>query len=178
MARHKITMALSEDSIKNAIQELEEYRKDVIEKCKLLTKRLAECGEKVAVEKVSESPLGRTVKLRIDCEPEKMGCKAVLIATGKTIESEEREPFYTLLAIEFGAGIYYNRGNENPKANELGFGVGTYPGQIHAFEDGWYYLGNDDKWHYTHGVKATMPMYSASLEIIQKYREIAKEVFG
>ncbi len=31
---------------------------------------------------------------------------------------------------------------------------------------------------YTHGVKATMPMYSASMEIIQSMVKTAKEVFG
>ena len=83
-----------------------------------------------------------------------------------------------MLAVEFGAGIFYNS-TENPKAPELGFGVGTYPGQIHAFEDGWYYW--DDKtetWRYTHGIKATMPMYNAEQQIIQQYVKIAREVFG
>ena len=102
----------------------------------------------------------------------------ILIAAGKTVEVEDREPFYTLLAIEFGAGIYYNSGNENPKANDFGLGVGTYPGQIHAFEDGWYYLGDDNQWHYTHGVKAAMPMYNATMEIINQYKQIAREVFS
>ena len=49
---------------------------------------------------------------------------------------------------------------------------------IHAFEDGWYYLGNDNQWHYTHGVKATMPMYNATIEIINQYKQIAREVFS
>ena len=83
-----------------------------------------------------------------------------------------------MLAVEFGAGIFYNS-EENPKAPELGFGVGTYPGQIHAFEDGWYYW--DDKtetWRYAHGIKATMPMYNAEQQIIQQYVKIAMEVFG
>ena len=94
------------------------------------------------------------------------------------LAQEGQTVFYTLLAVEFGAGIFYNS-KENPKAPELGFGVGTYPGQIHAFEDGWYYW--DDKtetWRYTHGIKATMPMYNAEQQIIQQYVKIAREVFG
>ena len=107
-----------------------------------------------------------------------MTSNAILIATGKTVTSEDREPFYTLLAVEFGAGIFYNS-TENPKAPELGFGVGTYPGQIHAFEDGWYYWDdNTETWRYTHGIKATMPMYNAEQQIIQQYVKIAREVFG
>ncbi len=48
---------------------------------------------------------------------------------------------------------------------------------LHAFSDGWYYLGNDNQWHYTHGVKATMPMYNATIEIINQYKQI-REVFS
>jgi len=178
MAKHKIVVnVFSQKSIEDAIKGLQSYQDYLTYKCQLLVTKLAETGEKAAIEKITESPLGKTVNLRIEREPINMGCKAILIATGKAFKAEGREPFYTLLAIEFGAGIYFNKGNENPKADSLGLGVGTYPGQIHAFEDGWYYLGNDNKWHYTHGVKATMPMYSASMEIIQRYKAIAKEVF-
>ena len=173
-----INVGLSEKGIRDAARQILDYKQEIIQKCRTYVERLAEIGEKAAVEKVNESPLARTVTVKVEKEPKKMGCKAVLIAAGKTVKADGREPFYTLLAIEFGAGIFYNRGNENPKANDLGFGVGTYPGQIHAFEDGWYYLGNDDKWHYTHGVKATMPMYNATVEIIQQYKKIAREVFG
>ena len=127
---------------------------------------------------LDDEAMTRTVTLRVDRKPIQDGYQAILIATGKTVEVEDREPFYTLLAIEFGAGIYYNSGNENPKANDFGLGVGTYPGQIHAFEDGWYYLGNDNQWHYTHGVKATMPMYNATMEIVNQYKQIAREVFS
>lgn len=170
-------MSLSEKSIQEAIKQLRQYKSDLKSKCDLLVTRLAEIGEKAAVESVNESPLGKTVTLRVQRDPISMGCRAVLIATGKVFDVEDREPFSTILAIEFGAGIHYNP-EPNPKANELGYGVGTYPGQIHAFEDGWYYLGKDNQWHYTHGVKATMPMFNASMEIIQQYKQIAREVFN
>ena len=177
MAKHTIKMSLSEKSIQEAIKQLRQYKSDLKSKCDLLVTRLAEIGEKAAVQSVNESPLGKTVTLRVQRDPISMGCRAVLIATGKVFDVEDRVPFSTILAIEFGAGIHYNP-VPNPKANELGYGVGTYPGQIHAFEDGWYYLGKDNQWHYTHGVKATMPMYNASMEIIQQYKQIAREVFG
>ena len=178
MARHTINVSLSEKSINKAIEQLKRYENSLNRKCKLLVERLAELGDKAAIMSVNESPLGRTVTLRVDRKPIQDGYQAILIATGKTVEVEDREPFYTLLAIEFGAGIYYNNGNENPQANDFGLGVGTYPEQIHAFSDGWYYLGNDNQWHYTHGVKATMPMYNATIEIINQYKQIAREVFS
>lgn len=174
----KISFKLSPKGIKDAIKELEEYRAELNKKVEKFTEELARKGEMVALQKVEESPLGRkTITFRSEKTVSETGCKVILIATGKTFESENYAPFNTLLAVEFGAGIHHNP-EPNPKANEMGYGVGTFPGQVHAFEDGWYYLGTDDKWHYTHGVKATMPMYSASVEIAEKVKETAKEVFG
>lgn len=178
MAKKTISMTLSSKSIQDAIKELEKYRNSLQSKCDLLVSRLAQIGQTVAMQHISESPLGNTITVRVDKAPQLMTSNAILIATGKTVTSEDREPFYTLLAVEFGAGIFYNS-EENPKAPELGFGVGTYPGQIHAFEDGWHYW--DDKtetWRYTHGIKATMPIYNAEQQIIQQYVKIAREVFG
>lgn len=178
MAKKTISISLSAKSIDDAIRQLKDYQNSLQGKCDRLVEELSKLGQEVAVQNISESPIGKTVTVRVNKTPEQMGCKAVLIATGQTITSENREPFYTLLAIEFGAGIFYNS-KENQKAPELGFGVGTYPGQIHAFDDGWYYW--DDKtetWRYTHGIKATMPMYNAEQQIIQQYVKIAREVFG
>lgn len=160
----KISFGLSVKSIQNAIEEIEDYQRSFNKKVEEFVTELSKYGRIVAMEKVQESPLGKTVTLRCETTPEEMGCKAILIATGELKQAEGHEPFSTLLAIEFGAGIFHNK-VPNPKANEMGYGVGTFPGQVHAFEDGWYYLGDDDKWHYTHGVKATMPMYNASVEM-------------
>lgn len=179
MAKKTIPISLSVKSIDDAIRQLKDYQNSLQGKCDRLVEELSKLGQEVAVQHISESPIGKTVTVRVNKTPEQMGCKAVLIATGQTITSENREPFYTLLAIEFGAGIFYNKGNANPKAPELGFGVGTYPGQMHAFDDGWYYWNDKtQKWQYTHGIEATMPMYNASQEIIKQYVSIARRVFG
>jgi hypothetical protein len=86
-------------------------------------------------------------------------------------------PFSTILAIEFGAGIHFNS-TPNPNADKFGLGVGTFPGQIHAFEDMWFYWDETDQmWKPTHGVKATMPMYNAQMELINNAIKIAKTVF-
>lgn len=177
MAKKVIKMELSQKSIQNAIQELRSYQNSLESKCERYVEELAKIGEEAAIKQIGKSPLGKNATITIQRSPTEMGCKAILIATGKVYEAEGREPFYSILAIEFGAGIYYNP-QPNPKENDLGFGVGTFPGQVHAFEDGWYYLGNDNKWHYTHGVRATMPMFNASQKIIQKYVETARSVFG
>lgn len=177
MEKKKIKMNLfSQSSIQDTINYLQNYKNELQAKCDAFVARCASIGEELALQAINESPIGNSITFRTNTTSEDMGCKAVLFATGEVKEVEGREPFHTVLAVEFGAGIHYNK-IPNPKANDFGLGVGTYPGQIHAFEDGWYYLGEDNKWHYTHGVKATMPMYKASVEIIAKYKKIAKEVF-
>lgn len=179
MAHRVFKCDLSQKGIEKLIKDLKNYR-DVIlpNKCKELVTRLSEIGMQTAKVHIDESPLGYYVTIRTEIEPSKMGCKAILIATGETKTSDEYNDFNTLLAIEFGAGIHYNK-EPNPKANELGFGVGTFPGQIHAFEEGWFYWDEESQsWKYTNGVKATMPMYNASVEIIRNIKKIAKEVFS
>lgn len=174
----KISFGLSQKSIDEAIKQIEAYQKSLDSKLSLFCEKLIERGQTVAVEKLTESPLGKTVTLKSDKTEEKMGCKAVLIATGEVKYPEGREPFNLLFAIEFGAGVRYNS-ITNPKSGELGFGVGSYPGQTHAADpNGWYYFGDDGKWHHSYGIKATMPMYNASLEMIKSVSEVAKEVFG
>lgn len=176
MGKKVIRGDLSSKGIQSIINQLQDYKKDLYCKTELLCQRLAEAGMTVAQSAVGESPLGKTITLRIDMEPSKAGCKAMLIASGQT-KSNDYGTVNTLLLVEFGAGVFYNP-SDNPKAGEMGYGIGTFPGQIHAFEDGWYYWGEDEKWHYTHGIKATMPMYNASVTVRQQVAEIAREVFG
>lgn len=177
MAKKTLKADLSISSIRNLQRELEKYRDSLTYKAGLLAEKLSEIGIKVAEAKIGESPLGKYITIKTDITEEKAGCKAILIATGKTFEHEGYAPFNTLLAIEFGAGIHYNK-TPNPNADKFGLGVGTFPGQVHAFEDYWFYWSDkEQKWLPTHGVRATWPMYSAGLEIQNNIVKIAREVF-
>lgn len=177
MEKKTLKADLSVSSIRNLQKQLQDYQNDLIKKCRLLAKELSEIGTNVINAKVDESPLGKYVTLKTDITEEKAGCKAILIAIGEVKEQEGYAPFNTLLAIEFGAGIYHNK-IPNPNADKFGLGVGTFPGQTHAFEDYWFYWNEEQqKWLPTHGVKATMPMYNASLELQKEVVKIAKEVF-
>lgn len=178
MAKRKFAADLSVKGIKELQKQLRDYQNDITRKCRELVERLAERGVNVAQADINESPLGKYVSLKTDITPEQAGCRAVLIATGKNFEHDGYAPFNSLLAIEFGAGIHYNP-IPNPNADELGLGVGTFPGQVHAFEDYWFYWNEEkQKWLPTHGVKATMPMYNASVDIAADVVKIAREVFG
>lgn len=179
MSRHPPLKAnLSVKSLQALKKQLLDYKAELNRKCEKFVKRLLESGIEVANAKVGESPLGKYVTLTTNISADKMGCKGILLAKGAVKESEGYAPFSILLAIEFGAGIHYNP-TPNPKADEFGLGVGTFPGQIHAFEDTWFYWDEQSQeWRPTHGVKATMPMYEASLKIREEVVRIAKDVFG
>ena len=131
MAKKVIRGDLSAKGIQSIIDQLKDYKQDLQRKAELFCKKLAESGMEVAESHIAESPLGKTISVRIDMEPADAGCKAMLIATGQK-KSNDYGTVSTLLLVEFGSGIHYNA-NANPKAGEMGYGVGTFPGQIHAF---------------------------------------------
>ena len=179
MTKKTLKADLSMQGIRKLQDELRKYQNDLTRKCRLLATELAEIGVKVAEAKIGESPLGKYVSIQTNITEEQAGCKAILIATGEVKESEGYAPFNTLLAIEFGAGIHYNP-TPNPNADKFGFGVGTFPGQIHAEDpNGWYFWDDEkEKWIHSYGVKATMPLYNASMEMVQEVVKIAKKVFS
>jgi len=174
----KINAQLSVSSINHAIQEVKQYKTELNRKVTFLCRRLSDLGQITAVKYAGQSPLGNTVRITTNISPVAAGCKAVVVAVGQTKTSPGYEPVNTLLLIEFGAGIRYNS-LPNPRAGEYGMGVGTYPGQMHAFDPaGWYYWGEDEKWHHSYGVKATMPMYNAAKTIQERVVQIVREVFS
>lgn len=172
-----IRMRLCESDIKKAIKQVDEYWKKLQTKTKVFCGRISELGMSVASAKIGESPLGKYVHLNVKYENSASSCKAVLFATGDVLNTEYGQVM-PLMMIEFGAGVHYNQ-VANPKAGQFGMGVGTFPNQTHAFQDGgWYYMDAYGEWHHSYGVKATMPMYNADIEMILNLRKIAKEVFS
>ena len=178
MANKKISVEFSQKGLEQLKKELLNYKEvELPNKIKKYVSELLELGVSISKASVDESPLGKYVTLTSKISQDKFGCKGVLIAKGEVKESDGYAPFSILLAIEFGAGIHFNP-TPNPNADKFGLGVGTFPGQIHAFEDAWFYWDEtDQKWKPTHGVKATMPMYNAQMELINNAVKIAKAVF-
>lgn len=179
MAKKVFNAVLTVDSINNLKKELLDYKNQILQsKIESLVQELAQLGIQVAEQCINDSPLGKYVTIRIESNDTQYLKERTIIATGEVKVSDKFADFNTLLAIEFGAGIYHNK-KPNPNADKLGYGVGTFPGQIHAFEDGWYYWDEkEQEWRYTHGVKATMPMYNAEIEMEKEVRKLAKEIFA
>ena len=170
---------LSVKELENLKNELKNYKSEIVKNTEIMVSRLLQSGVAVSQTKISESPLGKYVTVTTNISADKMGCKGILLAKGAVKEQDGYAPFSILLAIEFGAGARFNP-DPNPLSAEMGYGVGTYPGQIHAFDpNGWYFWSEEkQQWIHSYGVKATMPMYSADMDIIKNVVRIAKEVFG
>ena len=170
---------LSVKELENLKNELKNYKREIEKNTEILISSLLQSGVEVSQSKISESPLGKYVTVTTNISADKMGCKGILLAKGAVKEQEGYAPFSILLAIEFGSGVHFNP-TPNPLSAEMGYGVGTYPGQIHAFDpNGWYFWSEEkQQWIHSYGVKATMPMYNADMEIIQNVVKFAKEVFG
>ena len=165
-------------SIQNAIKQIEQYRDDLPRKCQEICRRLSEEGVRVADAAINSVPIGKTITLTTDINPSKMGCQAIMKMTGRETRTEDGRIFYTALAIEFSAGVRY-ASTASPRASDFGMGTGTFPDSKHSWQmDGWYYLGDDEKWHHSFGVQASHPLYSAGMEMRQKIDSIVKEVFG
>lgn len=179
MAKKVFKSELSVKGIEALKSQLLQYKDSLPIKCEKLVSRLLQSGVEVSQSKISESPLGKYVTVTTNISADKMGCKGILLAKGAVKEQEGYAPFSILLAIEFGAGVHFNPTPNPFISSEFPYGVGTFPGQTHAYQDIWFYWDeNTQEWKPTHGVKATMPMYNADMEIIQNVVKYAKEVFG
>lgn len=179
MAKKPFKSDLSIKGLNDLKRQLLQYKDNLPMKCEKLVSRLLQSGVEVSQTKISESPLGKYVTVTTNISADKMGCKGILLAKGTVKEQEGYAPFSILLAIEFGAGIHYNPTPNPLISSEFPYGVGTFPDQTHAYQDIWWYWDeNMQEWRPTHGVKATMPMYSADMEIIKNVVKIAREVFA
>ena len=179
MANKVFKSNLSVNGIEALKSQLLQYKDELPTKCEKLVSRLLQSGVSVSKARISESPLGKYVTVTTNISADKMGCKGILLAKGTVKEQEGYAPFSILLAIEFGSGVRYNP-TPNPLSAKMGYGVGTFPGQIHAMDPGGWYFWSEEKqqWIHSYGVKATMPMYNADMEIIQNVVKFAKEVFA
>ena len=165
-----IEIELSKASVDSAIAQLKEYLQSLNDKNALFVKRLAESGIPVIDEKI-EGSAGDADKYhdtQIKIHSYGDYSEATLTVSGQDI-----------LFIEFGSGIHYNEGSSATHSGQFGYGVGTYPGQTHAFDPkGWWYKDETGAPQHSYGQQATAPMLQASHEIIANIRKIAREVYG
>lgn len=162
---------LNSASIQNAIKELQSYQNSLRSKNELFVQRLAELGIPVIEENIAvaqgDSDKNHNTYIKINTFGDY--AQATLVCEGSGI-----------LFIEFGAGISYNTPagtSPHPKGEEFGYTIGSY-GQGKGKNESWVYVADSGEWVRSYGTEATMPVYKASVEIMQNIRRIAKEVFS
>ena len=177
----KLNLTLDSKSISHAIGELKKYKTSLAVKNEEFVRRLIDEG--ISIAEQNTGGYGKYIQFY---KEGRGGLRTVgfLIArdTPITVEWDYKGEKKTaklspLLMAEFGSG----------KLAEVlfaisGVGQGTFPGQTHAFEDGWNYKewqsDHKGKWHHSSGVAPTHPMYKADMEMIQRAEMIAREVFN
>lgn len=162
----------SPSSIDAAIKKLEDYGKNMKQKCNALAKRLTEMGAINASLEFARAIYDGAPDFDIEVKQIGEG-KYSVIASGETA-----------LFMEFGTGVYHP--DTHPKAAEMGMIRGEY-GKGHGKQLTWGYYGDPgtNGWTdskrpgvtLTHGNPANMPMYNTAQELKREIRRVAEEVF-
>ena len=170
---HRIKIDLfSQKSVNEAANMIDQYTVDFMPRLLGVLDRLAEEGIQVIDRTVSGVQIdghAADAETRVEIvQLSENSAMAIIILEGTEV-----------LFVEFGAGIRFSN-PQNPKAGEMGMGVGTYPGQTNAFDPkGWWYSDGNGS-HHSYGNPAAMPMYKAIEELkdCQKVARIIEEFFG
>lgn len=180
MARHTINISLSENSVNEAIRQLQQYKQSLKYKCERLVSELANSSIEVA--KSNTGNFGHYITFSMRIEPNNSGCTAIIVATEtgqitsqwQTSDGIKSADVSPLLMAEFGSGW-----RAQPHFDDDRGGQGTFPNQTHAFDrEGWYWRDLNGELHHSYGITPTMPMYKAYSYMEQNIISKAKEVFG
>lgn len=168
MGKKTITFNLSSESIQKAIREIKIYKSQLQRKNEILIDRLSKIGLHVVQATMETIPNDEKGSYYTEIVNNSSGD---IIGAAITLSGDK------ILFLEFSAGFTYGT-NSYPTPAGDGYGVGTYPGQTHAYDPlGWWYTDESGNKHHSYGNRAYMPMYRAEQAIILAVRETAKEVF-
>ena len=153
----------NQESISEAIKELDRYKLWVQEKEKLLRERLAQLGVSIADMEFKQAVYDGTNDVSVRFEDD--GNKATIFAEGAAV-----------LFIEFGSGDRYGHGH--PDAGKFGYGPGTWSDG----PNGKGHWDDPNGWYFTHGKRSfgnppAMAMLHARDAIVEQITAIAREVF-
>lgn len=179
MARKKVIEAtLSAKSIQDMIDELTKYAEDIDRKMALLVKRLSQDGyHDVSARVGSVSPFyrvdnnGGDVSVALDFVDGTDSVVATITMSGGNS-----------IIIEFGSGVTFNApvgASKHPKGAEMGYTIGSYPGQTHADSPyGWYFIDHFGNKQHTYGTPTYAPLWNAYMDISNEVKRIAEEIFN
>lgn len=164
MSKRVVKVSLTSASLDNAIRELEQYRKWLVERTKVFLEALAAEGMNIASARFAQATYDGDNDVTVSIE-ERGDNKYAVVATGKAT-----------LFIEFGTGIAY------PDSHPEGAETGMVHGSWSESELGKGHWDDPNGWYYAHGKKshgnpANMSMYNSIRELETKFEEIARKVF-
>lgn len=163
MAKTVIRFSLNEKDINRAIKEVEQFKKEFLEKCNQLIEALTDYGVKVAKLKVTELDAVYTGELWNSIEGYYSPTYGVgIIKAGA----------YYAAYVEFGTGVV---GSQSPHPNPQGW---QYDVNGHG-DEGWvYYDDYTGAFRWTKGFKSRPFMYETARQLERECKRIAEEVFG
>lgn len=155
-----------------AIKELEDYKKSIKTKLKILEERLAIYGANIARVSFSNAMYAGDNDVEVSVEKIKYGKGYKIVAKGQAV-----------VFIEFGTGII---NPEHPQSAEFGFAHGTYGKGKGKNPKGWVYVGSQgnagqrvrDGVYRTMGNPPSRSMYEASKSMAKEIENLAREVFN
>lgn len=168
-----IKVSLDPKSIARAVKELNQYKKEIEDKSRLLVQRLTDLGADIARVKIVEMGAYYSGELLSGVD----GYFSPLLNTGFVRVTNDHVAF-----VEFGTGVV---GQSNPHANgeylsKAAWQYATGP-KIFTTQDGrvgWIYPTDDGGFRFTEGMESRPFMYQTALELQREFPKIAKEVFS
>ena len=195
--KHKYNLTVPD--IKRLINDLEEYKNDIISKTEKFCKDLSEKGIEVA--KGLTSGFEEYVYFEKKVDMKEYGCEAIMImADAKLYESEwlaldkngeettKTNSVSMTLMLEFGSGKNADAIAKHQAVvnNKVPVGRGTFPSENnkpfgnenHAWQNSWAWKdAQTGEWKHSSGSPPSMPMYIAYLEMEKQIKETARNIW-
>lgn len=182
MTKKVLKVPLSQKGVQEAIDYLEDYKNSLTSRCEKLLKALSERG-------ISEANV-RFQEAENDSTDTSHAYVSDVAFDGDTVTLDLTVSGKDIFFIEYGAGVYYNghlgesaHESEKFRAAHPEFLIGKY--RKDPEDDSEWSKGAKDYWFYgngkfTHGTKATMPVYGATqaMSDLQNIRDAAQEAFS
>ena len=176
MAKHKISVPLTKQGIRQLQSELDKYMDDVKNKVRELAEKLSERGVEIARVRIADLDAIFTGDLLSSIHSEYKGSQI-----GGAIFAVVADSMHAVYVC-FGTG---QRGLDTPYPHPLPNGVSwdyatgkTIRKNAVTGRYYWFYPGQDGLWHYTEGMPSRPFMFSTSLELQKIVVEVAEEIFG
>ena len=170
----KKVYSLSVDGINRLVNDLENYKKQLLTKAEQLLNELSKRGIKTAKERI-QGTIGDSDK-HVKVEVSDISYVGNNVIFTITAEGED------ILFIEFGAGVFYNGGvvgkSPHPWGEEMGYVIGKYPKGRKGYSLGRFMSWTTPSGKISMGTKASMPMLGAMETMYRDVDDACKKVFG